>query len=136
VRIKKINSSLLKLFNQLAKFTIVGFFGIFINYLIFIIFLIVLDVNYLISGFLGYLVPAIPVFLINRYWTFKSNISISKGVAVYFLIDGMKVCLHAVVQLLSTELFLVPELYSQGIGICFATVLGFILVRMLMTSKL
>jgi len=71
-----INNKMLKIIRQIGKFSIIGVIGVILNYITFTIFLIYLDINYLVAGFAGYLVPAIPVFLLNRIWTFNSNISI------------------------------------------------------------
>ena len=68
--------SLKQLFYQAIKFSVVGVFGVFINYCIFLLALLIFEIHYLISGLLGYLFAAAPIFFINRFWTFKSNVSI------------------------------------------------------------
>ena len=73
-----------KYFFQFSKFSIIGFFGVLINYISFIIFYIYFDFHYIISGAFGYLIPAIPVFILNKIWTFKSSISIKKRCPIIF----------------------------------------------------
>ena len=74
-----------KTFYQAIKFSIVGVFGVLINYSVFLFALIFFKIHYLISGLLGYLFAAIPIFFLNRYWTFKSNVSIFKGFPIYVI---------------------------------------------------
>tara|TARA_B100002003_G_C13646055_1_gene329146 strand:- start:7 stop:408 length:402 start_codon:yes stop_codon:yes gene_type:complete len=125
-----------KLFHQIIKFSIVGFFGVSINYCIFLIALVFFKIHYLISGLLGYLFAAVPIFFLNRYWTFKSNVSILKGFPIYFIINLITLSSHSLIQYISKEYFGIPEVYSQAYGIFVSVIIGFILVRKLMISKI
>ena len=123
-------------FLQFSKFSLIGIFGVILNYLSFIFFYIYLDFNYIIAGTLGYLIPAIPVFLLNKFWTFRSNISNKKGIPLYFIIDLIKITIHVSTQLIVTNIFNVPEVYSQGFGIFISIIVGFLLLKKLMNSKI
>ena len=128
--------SLKKIFHQAIKFSIVGVFGVFINYCIFLLALVIFEIHYLISGLLGYLFAAVPIFFLNRYWTFKSNVSIFRGFPIYIVINLFSLISHSTIQYLSKEYFGVPEIYSQACGISVSVIISFILVRKLMKSKI
>ena len=128
--------SLKQLFYQAIKFSVVGVFGVFINYCIFLIALLIFEIHYLISGLLGYLFAAVPIFFINRFWTFKSNVSIFKGFPIYIVINLITLSSHSSIQYISKEHFGVPEVYSQACGIFVSVIISFILVRKLMKSKI
>ena len=123
------------LFGQIIKFSIVGFFGVCVNYCVFLVALIYFNIQYLISGLLGYLFAAIPIFFLNRYWTFKSNVSVFKGFPLYILINLITLSSHSFIQFISKEYFGIPEIYSQACGIFVSVIISFILVRKLMKSK-
>ena len=126
--------SLKKIFHQAIRFSIVGVFGVFINYCIFLLALVIFEIHYLISGLLGYLFAAVPIFFLNRYWTFKSNVSIFKGFPIYIVINIITLSSHSSIQYISKEYFSVPEIYSQACGIFVSVIISFILVRNLMKS--
>lgn len=125
-----------KTFYQAIKFSIVGVFGVLINYSVFLFALIFFKIHYLISGLLGYLFAAIPIFFLNRYWTFKSNVSIFKGFPIYVIINLITLSSHSFIQYTSKEYLGVPEVYSQACGIFVSVIISFILVRKLMTSRI
>ena len=128
--------SLKKIFHQAIRFSIVGVFGVFINYCIFLLALVIFEIHYLISGLLGYLFAAVPIFFLNRYWTFKSNVSIFKGFPIYIVINIITLSSHSSMQYISKEYFSVPEIYSQACGIFVFVIISLILVRKLMKSKI
>ena len=92
-----------KIFYEAVRFSIVGFFGVFINYCIFLLALVVFEIYYLISGLLGYLFATVPIFFLNRYWTFKSNVSIFKGFPIYIIINLIALSSHSLIQYVSKE---------------------------------
>ena len=130
------NKSVKKTFYQVIKFCIVGSFGVLLNYSVFIILLLYFNIHYLISGLLGYLSTTVPIFLLNRYWTFKSNVSIYKGYGIFILINFITMSSHVVIQFISKEYLGVPEIFSQACGICVSVIISFILVRKLMKSEI
>ena len=133
----KFNIAILKkIFHQAIKFSIIGVFGVFINYCIFLLALVLFEIHYLISGLLGHLLPAAPIFFLNRYWTFKSNVSIFKGLPIYIVICIITLSSHSLIQYISKEYFGVLEVYSQTCGIFVSVIVSFILVRKLMKSKI
>ena len=128
--------SIKKLYYQVIKFCVVGTFGVAFHYSIYIIALSYFNIHYLISGFIGYLSTTVPVFLVNRYWTFRSKVSINKGYGIFILINIITILSHAIVQFFSKEFLGVPEIYSSACGLFASAIIGFILVRKLMKSKI
>ena len=63
---------------QIIKFIIVGIFGNILNYLVFLTCFKFLGINYLISGIIGFVSPLPILFILNRNWTFKSNVKTTK----------------------------------------------------------
>ena len=125
-----------KLNYEIVKFCLVGSFGVTFHYCIYIIALTYFNIYYLISGFIGYLSVTVPVFLLNRYWTFRSKVPISKGYGIYIVINIITISTHAIVQFFSKEFLGVPEIYSSACGLFASTIVGFTLVRKLMKSKI
>ena len=128
--------SLKRIFHQAIRFSIVGIFGVFINYCTFLLALVIFEIHYLISGLLGYLTAAVPIFFLNRYWTFQSKVSIFKGFPIYLIINLITLSSHSSIQYISKEYFGVPEVYSQACGIFVSVIISFILVRKLMKSEI
>tara|TARA_B100000315_G_scaffold47639_1_gene42425 strand:+ start:68 stop:469 length:402 start_codon:yes stop_codon:yes gene_type:complete len=128
--------SLKKIFYQAVRFSIVGVFGVLINYCVFLLALVFFKIHYLISGVLGYMFATVPIFFLNRYWTFKSNVSIFKGLPIYVIITLITLSSHSLIQFISKEYFGVSEIYSQGCGIFVSVIISFILVRKLMKSRI
>ena len=123
------------IFYQVIKFSIVGIFGVFISYCIFALALIVFKIHYLISGLMSHLLSGIPIFLLHRYWTFKSNISVFKGFVMYLIIDLFIIVVAIFSQYLSKEYLDVPEIYTHAFGLFVAALASFILLRILMKKK-
>ena len=128
--------SIKQTFYQVVKFCIVGSFGVFLNYSVFIISLVYFNIHYLISGLIGYLSTTVPIFLLNRYWTFRSSVSIYRGYGVFIIINIITMSSHVTIQFLSKEYLGVPEIYSQACGIVVSVIISFLLVRKLMKSKI
>jgi putative flippase GtrA len=119
------------LLSQLYKFGITGIFGSIINYLIFYISLIFFKINYLIAGSIGFLVPIPIVFIINKNWTFKSNIDYKKGLAIYTITNIIVLIIHILAQIFAQEILGVPEKFTQLFGIFISAILNFILAKIL-----
>ena len=128
--------SIKQTFHQVVKFCIVGSFGVFLNYSVFIISLVYFNIHYLISGLIGYLSTTVPSFLLNRYWTFRSSVSIYRGYGVFIIINIITMSSHVTIQFLSKEYLGVPEIYSQACGIVVSVIISFLLVRKLMKSEI
>ena len=123
------------LFSQLYKFGIVGIFGSILNYMVFYIFLVFLDVNYLISGVVGFLTPIPLVFIINKSWTFKSDIDYKKGLSTYTFTNILALISHLSTQIFVREVLGVPEKFSQLFGIFSSAIVNFVLAKTFVFKK-
>ena len=125
----------MKLSTQFFRFCIAGGINTAINYVTFYVFLVLVGVNYLLSGALGFSFAVIPAFLMNRAWTFSSQVSFWRGFPVYLPISVFTLGLHSITQWFAVEVFGVIEIFSQLFGIAVATVVNFLLVRRLVFGK-
>jgi putative flippase GtrA len=130
---KKIYTNLTK--NQahleFSRFIIVGLFNAVINYSIFALFLLAVKLNYIISGAIGFMACAFSGFILNRKWTFKSTVDYKSGMTKYIIIQIFCLGLHNLTQFIVTDIFLVPEIFSQFAGIFVTTFINFFLIRKL-----
>jgi len=124
-----------KFSTQFFRFCIAGGINTAINYVTFYVFLTLVGIDYLVSGALGFSFAVIPAFLINRSWTFNSQVSIWQGFPVYLLISVFTLGLHSITQWFAVEVFGVIEIFSQLFGIAVTTVVNFLLVRRLVFGK-
>ena len=124
-----------KKYAQFLKFCVSGAINTAINYGVFFVFLALLEVNYLISGVLGFTCAVVPAFLLNRVWTFKSGVSIWRGFPIYLCISIFTLGIHSSIQWLVTEVAGVPEILSQFFGLAGTTFVNFFLVKKLVFSS-
>jgi putative flippase GtrA len=125
-----------KLFlNQGIKFGIVGIFGSALNYSVFYIFLVYFDINYLVAGTIGFLIPVPIVFLINRVWTFKSDIDYKKGLSTYTVTNIMALVANFLTQVFVREVLGIPERFTQLFGIFVSAILNFFFAKTLVFGQ-
>jgi len=74
------------LIKQLFKFSIVGLLGVSTHYLSFTFLFIFLELNYLISGIISFLIAILVVFYPSRKWTFKSQKGRIRDILLFFLV--------------------------------------------------
>jgi putative flippase GtrA len=115
--------------DQFIKYCIVGLNNVFVAYSVFYVLLEFFGVNYMLAGALGFAAAIFPAFWLNRTWTFKSGISVKAGLPRYTASTLFIFAIHSSTQWLSTEVFLVPEVLSQLVGICVTTIINFLVVR-------
>jgi putative flippase GtrA len=72
--------------NSLVRFLLVGIVNTFIGLVIMFFLLNVVGLSYWTSTFLGNAIGACVSFLLNRTFTFKSNVSFHKGLPKFFAI--------------------------------------------------
>ena len=116
---------------QFARFCVVGATATAINYLTFYFVLRGLSFHYLIAGAAGFVFAAVPAFLLNRRWTFRSSVSIFRGLTVYIAINVFTLGCHETTLWIVTEIVGVPEIFSQLFGIAVTTPINFTLTRWL-----
>ena len=117
------------LFVQFTRFCFVGTLGLSLNYGIFFFCLEFLEFHYLISGGFGYTLAILPVFLINRHYTFESNVSLKRGLPLYVTINLTNLGCHVLVQWFAVSILGVTEMISQVFGIFVTTLLNFTMLK-------
>jgi len=125
----KIIRNIIKL--KFIRFLIVGVFNTSINFSIFSLLLIYFKFVYFIAGAIGFFSGAISGFILNKFWTFKSSVSIKTGLLKYLLVQLLCLVAHISTQIGVTEFVGVPELFSQIFGIFITTFMNFYLINKL-----
>jgi len=120
---------------EFGKFVIVGILNTAINYGVFVLLLIALNLVYFVAGAIGFLSGAVSGFILNRLWTFKSNVPIAAGFLRYFIIQLFCLGAHITTQIGVAELLGVPEILSQLAGITITTFMNFFISRAIVFKK-
>ena len=76
-----------RLIKQLLKFSVVGLLGVSTHYLSFTLLFIFLEINYLISGVISFLLTILVVFYPNKKWTFSSQKRKISDFLLFFLVN-------------------------------------------------
>ena len=119
-----------KVLRQIKTFCIVGLLNNVINYSIFCIFLN-LYIDYKVAGILGFLAGGISGFFLNRKFTFKSSLSVQKGIPLYFMVQIVSLIGHFITQWYVVEFLYFDQIYSQFSGIVTSTILNFTLLKLI-----
>ena len=120
---------------EFGKFVIVGILNTTINYGVFVLLLLALNLVYFVAGAIGFLSGAISGYFLNRLWTFKSKIPIARGFLKYLFIQLFCLGAHIITQISVTKILGVPEIYSQLAGIMLTTFLNFFISRAIVFKK-
>ena len=119
---------------QIIKFIIVGIFGNILNYLVFLTCFKFLGINYLISGIIGFVSPLPILFILNRNWTFKSNVKTSK-ISLYIFTNLLGLLVHSSSQFIAYEFIGIPKIYSQLIGQLSSAIMNFLISKYIIFKK-
>tara|TARA_B100001057_G_C22824944_1_gene941014 strand:- start:143 stop:544 length:402 start_codon:yes stop_codon:yes gene_type:complete len=121
-------------FIQIIKFIIVGIFGNILNYLVFLTCFKFLGINYLISGIIGFISPLPILFILNRNWTFKSNVKATK-INLYIFTNLLGLLVHSCSQFIAYEFIGIPKIYSQLIGQLSSAIMNFLISKFIIFKK-
>tara|TARA_Y200000002_G_C22679829_1_gene663558 strand:+ start:1517 stop:1918 length:402 start_codon:yes stop_codon:yes gene_type:complete len=121
-------------FIQIIKFIIVGIFGNILNYLVFLTCFKLLGINYLISGIIGFISPLPILFILNRNWTFKSNVKTTK-MNLYIFTNLLGLLVHSSSQFIAFEFIGIPKIYSQLIGQLSSAIMNFLISKFIIFKK-
>ena len=137
LKINNPNTSILNksIHREFGKFVIVGVLNTTINYGIFVLLFLALNLVYYAAGAIGFLSGAVSGFFLNRLWTFKSKVPIAEGFIKYFIIQLFCLGVHIATQIGVTELLGVPEIFSQLAGIAITTFMNFFISRAVVFKK-
>lgn len=117
------------IYTEIFRFALVGLAGSALNYAVFYILLVHCNLYYLIAGILGFLTPIPLVYVINRTWTFGSNIGHRKGMPAYVMTNIVAMLAHFVAQIFAGEFIGVAEKFTQIFGIASSAIVNFTLAK-------
>ncbi|RAX51809.1 polysaccharide synthesis protein GtrA [Helicobacter sp. 16-1353] len=83
-----------------------------------------------IANFIGYLCGIILSFILNKYFTFKSNNHIRKEFFRFLISMGIAYAINLIILIISYRYFLINEYVSQIIAGVFYTLSGYILSKL------
>jgi putative flippase GtrA len=76
-------TNLVKLFKQFVQFGLVGVINTTVSFIIYEVFAILLNIDYLVSNIVSYVVGAVISFTLNKIWTFGSKEPVKKEAIVF-----------------------------------------------------
>ena len=115
--------------NEAFKFCVIGSFGAILNFLTFCLLLYLLEFNYIISGMVGFLFPIPIIFKLNKWWTFKKNVTDKFSLLSYYVVCLIGLVLHSIALYIFTEFFNFKPLFSQIPAITCSTISNFLLSK-------
>ena len=109
----KINDTI----HKFLKFSIVGFVNTAGSYLIFFILLEIMNVGYLLSSILSYIVSIFISYIGNKYWTFKIrktmwHIELTK----FLILNFVGLAINSAIMVFLVEVFKLHPLIAQVIA--------------------
>jgi putative flippase GtrA len=115
------------IFGELIKFCIVGALGVSANYLIFFILYHFLHVYYLVSSALGFIIPALMSFFLNKKFTFKinDNHGLKTRILKYYLSAIISASLGLLLLRFSVEVLHINVYISNIFAIGLSTIVNF-----------
>lgn len=113
------------------KFCVVGVINTLTNYGLYLFFLLVLHINYIVSGALGFLLAAIMGYVLNSRFTFKAQKMSVKHLVTYLSVNMVSLAINALVSILVVQVFYCPEKFAQLVGITVTTFTNFFGVKYL-----
>lgn len=116
-------------FTEFFRFVIVGLINTSLNYAVFLVMLKIVQIYYIYAGACGFMAGAVTAYLLNRAWTFKSNVSLKKGFVLYILIQCFCLMMHVSIQYYVTEIFELKPEFSQFPSIIITMFFNFFLIR-------
>ena len=114
--------------NSFIKFCIIGVFNTGLNYSVFYL-LTLLKCPTLLAGSIGFISGAVSGFILNRRFTFSSQVDFASGMGKYLLIQALGLTVHFMVQYFCLFVLLFPKLLSQLPGIVFTTFINYFLSK-------
>jgi len=137
LKINNPNTSILNksIHREFGKFIIVGILNTTINYGVFVLLFLALNLVYFVAGAVGFLSGAVSGYFLNRVWTFKSKVPIGSGFLKYIIIQLICLGAHITTQIGVTKILGVPEIFSQLAGITVTTFMNFFISRAIVFKK-
>ena len=112
--------------SQLMKFSLVGVINTLIHYALFYLFYSLFGVYHLVASTLGFIAAVINSFLLNKYWTFRSNSpQLAKQFLRFFSVSLAALLINLATMALLVEWYMVDPLVAQLAAIGFTLLVNF-----------
>ena len=118
---------MLRMVGEFIRFCVVGLANTALAYGVFL-FLITVDVHYLVAGAFGFLCGGILGFFLNRAWTFAGGVSFVHCWHRFMLAQLISLSSHSVAQAFAWRVGVAAE-FTQFAGIAVSTLVNFYLMR-------
>jgi putative flippase GtrA len=116
---------------QLIRFVLIGLESSVLTYLIFIIFMHFLHVNYTVSFMLGFIAGIFFGFTFNKIWTFESKRNFEKEIWIYFIVYFISLGVGTLMIRFLVESFNINPLVANLPTIGVTTVINFLGTKVL-----
>jgi len=130
-RMKRFASEFLtdKTISQLKKYFITGFSSFGLEYSLLIILTEYVDLWYILSNTIAFLVSFWFNFLLNRYWSFQSKNNFSRQLFLYMTLLLVNLGISNVLMYIITDIFGVVYLISKIMVVSVITMWNFIIYK-------
>ncbi|MBA4319640.1 MAG: hypothetical protein C0412_14665 [Flavobacterium sp.] len=106
-----------KNYKQIIKFLIAGGMAAFVNLSLLYFFTDILDIWYLISTSMAFIVAFFVSFFLQKFWTFRDNDkqTIHKQIVAYLFISLFNLCVNAIAMYIAVDGFKIWYMLAQFI---------------------
>jgi putative flippase GtrA len=111
---------------RFIKYGLVGVLNTLIGYGSFLLFIYLLEIHYTTAVILSYLLGTINSFLLNRYWTFRSNGAVIRQFSRFVTITVLSVVLNILLLLVLIDLLNIEAAIAQAMSIAIIAVVGYL----------
>ncbi len=132
---KWLNNNFLILISEGFRFCIIGLIGTSINLLIFLFFLNLIDLNYILSGIIGFLSPIPIIYQLNKLWTFKKKKLNRRSLLYYYIVCIIGLLIHTLLLFVFTSILEFYPLVSQIPAIIGSTMSNFLLSKYIVFNR-
>ena len=111
---------------QVLRFALVGTESTVLNYLLFLIMLVLFDLNYLLSAATGFIAVVLFGFYFNKIYTFESKRKAQVSLPLYFGVYALSLVINLALLFVLVESFGMNKVASNLILFPFIIILNFL----------
>ena len=121
----KINS----LLKRIIRFSVVGLMSTGVNYACFVLLYKVLQLHYILSSSIGYIIGLLLGYILNKNWTFIKKVDIDKSyIFQYSIAQIMALVFCQALLFYLVEFLRFGPLWANVIALAFAAIVSFLLI--------
>jgi len=125
------------LLQRIIRFSIVGGISTVVNYTCFILIYKVLQLHYILSSSIGYIIGLLVGYSLNKNWTFVKKVIIGKSYFFqYSIAQIMGLIFCQILLYILVEAFKIDPLLANVIAIGFAAIVSFLLIDLLVFKSM